>query len=103
LVLHYAGNPLALKIVAAAIEDLFDSNVSAVWHYVQQPNSALMFDDIRDFLARQFERLSGLEPEVMYWLAINREFISPSELQRDLVSVTARQSVLTRYALLTRQ
>ncbi|NJO39253.1 MAG: hypothetical protein HC769_00425 [Cyanobacteria bacterium CRU_2_1] len=103
LVQHYAGNPLALKIVAAAIEDLFDGSISTFLEYVQQQKNALMFDDIRDLLARQFDRLSDLEQEVMYWLAINREFVSLSELQSDLVSADAKQNVLETLGSLRRR
>ncbi|HEY9826387.1 MAG TPA: hypothetical protein V6D19_13145, partial [Stenomitos sp.] len=94
LVQHYAGNPLALKMVAAAIEDLFGGSVSDFLTYLNtQPNS-LIFADIRDLLERQFARLSDFEQEVMYWLAINREFVSLSELQEDLVSPESQRQLL---------
>ncbi|MBW4465625.1 MAG: NACHT domain-containing protein [Pegethrix bostrychoides GSE-TBD4-15B] len=94
LVEHYAGNPLALKIVSAAIEDLFDGRISRFLEYMQRQKGALIFDDIRDLLAHQFERLSQTEQEVMYWLAINREFVSLNELQSDLTSTPAKQTLL---------
>jgi len=31
-----------------------------------------VFDDIRDLLQRQFDRLSEIEQEMIVWLAINR-------------------------------
>ena len=80
---HYGGNPLALKMVGAAIKELFVGNVSELMEYWgQQP---LVIEDIRELLARQFSRLSKLEKEVMYWLAINREPVSLSELQKDVL------------------
>ncbi|RCJ36871.1 hypothetical protein A6769_15380 [Nostoc punctiforme NIES-2108] len=78
---RYAGNPLALKIVATTIQDIFDGNVT---EFLQQYTS--VFGDIRDVLEQQFERLSDLEKDIMYWLAINRESVTLSELRDDIIS-----------------
>ncbi|MEO0395628.1 MAG: NB-ARC domain-containing protein [Cyanobacteria bacterium P01_A01_bin.137] len=80
---HYGGNPLALKMVAAGIQTSLQGDLAASLAQIQQGN--LMFGDIRDLLEQQFERLSTLEQEVMYWLAINRELVRLMELQADLV------------------
>ncbi|WP_404785339.1 NB-ARC domain-containing protein [Altericista sp. CCNU0014] len=84
LVQYYAGNPLALKIVAPVILDLFGGDVSSFLRTLQR--RTLLFDDIRILLAQQFERLSALEQEAMYWLAIAREWVDLTELQADLIS-----------------
>ncbi|MEH2108185.1 NB-ARC domain-containing protein [Nostoc sp.] len=78
---RYAGNPLALKIVATTIQDIFDGNMT---DFLQQETA--VFGDIRDILEQQFERLSDLEKDIMYWLAINRESITLAELREDIVS-----------------
>ncbi|MBD2680571.1 MULTISPECIES: NB-ARC domain-containing protein [Nostoc] len=78
---RYAGNPLALKIVATTIQDIFDGNVT---EFLQQDTA--VFGDIRDVLEQQFERLSDLEKDIMYWLAINREPITLKELRDDIIS-----------------
>jgi WD40 repeat protein len=93
LVQHYAGNPLALKMVAAVVDDLFGGSVSGLLEYLKPNSKTLIFDDIRDLLERQFDRLSNLEQEAMYWLAIDREFVSLSELRDDLVSVQSQQQL----------
>jgi len=77
LIEHYGGNPLALKMVAAAIQELFAGNVSELMEYLSQ--RTLVVEDIRDLLERQFNRLSELEREVMYWLAIQGERILISD------------------------
>ncbi len=77
---RYVGNPLALKVVATTIQDLFDGNIS---EFLRQEKA--VFGDIRDVLDQQFERLSDIEQEIMYWLAIAREPISVSELREDFV------------------
>ncbi|GAB4244542.1 MAG: NB-ARC domain-containing protein [Stanieria sp.] len=77
---RYTGNPLALKVVATTIQDLFDGNIAEFLH-----QEKAVFGDIRDILDQQFERLSDLEKEIMYWLAIAREPISMADLQEDFV------------------
>ncbi len=83
LVRHYTGNPLALKIVATTIRDLFDGHIE---EFLRQETTA--FGDIRDLLDQQFERLQDSEKQLMYWLAINREPVPLSTLQEDAVSMS---------------
>lgn len=75
----YQGNPLALKIAFTTIQELFDGNVA---EFLCQ-NTAI-FGSIRDLLNQQFERLSELEKEIMYWLAAEPETVSLQELQRNI-------------------
>jgi WD40 repeat protein len=89
LIEHYAGNPLALKIIAPAIQDLFDSDVAKFLAFLQ--TGMLVFDDIRDLLEHQFARLSELEKDIMYWLAINRELVSLAQLREDMVSPESKR------------
>ena len=77
---RYAGNPLALKVVATTIQDLFAGNIG---EFLRQDMA--VFGDIRDVLDNQFARLSAVEQEIMYWLAIAREPISLQQLQEDFV------------------
>lgn len=88
IVEHYGGNPLALKLVAAGIRDLLGRKVSEFLELLQQ--GSFVFGDIYDLLERHFERLSNLEQEVMYWLAIAREPICIKDLQSDLLSPESR-------------
>jgi WD40 repeat protein len=94
----YAGNPLALKIVATTIEDVFDGKIA---EFLQQ--NLAVFGDIRDLLDQQFERLSDLEAEIMYWLAVNREPISLSELREDIISPIPPQKLLEALESLVRR
>lgn len=84
LVNTYGGNPLALKMIASAVEDYFEGNIANFLALRQQ--TPLLFEDIRQLLAQQLERLTSLERAIMYWLAINREPVSWQALQSDLVS-----------------
>jgi WD40 repeat protein len=92
LVDHYAGNPLALKIVAANIQYLCDGSLSEFLELLRQ--NIIISEDIHHLLERQFNRLSASEKEVMYWLAIEREPITFKALQDNLLSIAAQQKLL---------
>lgn len=79
----YGGNPLALKIITTSIQDLFDGDIET---FLAQETA--LFNGIRKLLDQQFSRLSGLERLVMYWLAINREWTTVTELAEDMVNVS---------------
>ncbi|WP_242060045.1 NB-ARC domain-containing protein [Oscillatoria sp. FACHB-1407] len=83
---RYSGNPLALKIVSTTVQELFDGDVS---QFLEQ--ETLAFGNITTLLDEQFHRLSELEKQVMYWLAVNREWVSIAELRSDLVTLTQLQ------------
>lgn len=85
----YAGNPLALKVVATTIQELFDGSIADFL-----AEGTTVFEDIRYLLQQQFERLPSLEQGVMYWLAINREPISISELQADLIPPVTKAKLM---------
>ncbi|NJR62420.1 MAG: hypothetical protein HC769_28610 [Cyanobacteria bacterium CRU_2_1] len=85
----YGCSPLALKIVATCIQDLFDGDIGA---FLEQ--DATVFSSIQVLLDQQFERCSPLEKIVMYWLAINREWSSISELAADIVPTVSKAELL---------
>jgi WD40 repeat protein/transcriptional regulator with XRE-family HTH domain len=91
LITHYGGNPLALKLVAATTQELFNGRIVEVLNYVRQ--GLLVFDDIGDLLQRQFDRLSELERETIFWLAINREPSSLFELSEDLLATASKRQL----------
>lgn len=91
LIDHYGGNPLALKLLAAAIQDLFNGSISEVMPYLSQ--GLAVFEDIRDLLDRQFDRLSEAEQKILFWFAIHREPVSISDIRENVVDPAAQQSV----------
>ncbi|MBW4568764.1 MAG: AAA family ATPase [Tolypothrix carrinoi HA7290-LM1] len=95
---RYAGNALALKIVATTIQDVFDGNLS---EFLKQDTA--VFGDIHELLDQQFARLSYLEKDIIYWLAINREPVSLSELREDIVSPVPLQKLLEALESLVRR
>lgn len=73
-------NPLALRIVSTTIRELYDGDIS---EFLAQ--ELVVFDGIRVLLDEQFNRLSDLEKQIMYWLAIEREQVSTLELREQLI------------------
>ena len=99
---HYGGNPLALKIAASAIQEILDGDISEfIKKYLKK--GKVFLDDVNDLFDSQFNRLSTSEQEIMYWLVINREPVSPSELQQDLVVSESLQLVIEKLMSLRRR
>ena len=86
---HYDGNPLAIKIVATAINDLFNGQIA---DFLKQQNgltdssqSPVVVGNLRKLLDEQFNRLSELERSILYWLVIGREPLTLADLRQDLI------------------
>jgi hypothetical protein len=82
---HYNGNPLALKIATIAAVEITGGGEKMLELYPLMKQGKLKFQHIDDVLARQFDRLSEIEQQLVYWLAIEREPITGSKLRADLV------------------
>ena len=89
LIQAYSGNPLALKIVAETIRDLFASDIAAFLGEGQ-----IIFQGIRALLAQQFTRLTFLEQSVLFWLAILREPVDVNSLLGYFVAPVPRLHLL---------
>ncbi|OCQ89346.1 hypothetical protein BCD64_26675 [Nostoc sp. MBR 210] len=81
LIQLYRGNPLALKLVTPLIQSVFGGNIAA---FLSQ-NTIVIGDRLRAILKQQFEQLSDLEQDILYWLAIWQQPISFSRLQTHLL------------------
>ncbi|MEM6451873.1 MAG: NB-ARC domain-containing protein [Cyanobacteria bacterium P01_D01_bin.105] len=92
LICAYSGNPLALKMIAAAVRDYFDGDIASFLALADE--DSLIFGDIRQLLVRQINRLTPLEKDIMYWLAINREPVAWQTLRTDLVEAVPLNKVL---------
>ncbi|HLO51732.1 MAG TPA: NB-ARC domain-containing protein, partial [Kamptonema sp.] len=98
LIEQYSGNPLALKIVAATIRELFEGNVS---EFIQ--HNYLIFDEVRVLLDEQFNRLTDLGKTIVYWLAVNREPMAADELYSDIYpQISKAQLIETLKSLVQR-
>ncbi len=85
----YTGNPLALKIVAQTIVDLFNGQVTL---FLEE--GKVVFGGVRALLDEQFARLSAVAQTVLLWLAILREPVSLEELLAALGTPLPRSQVL---------
>lgn len=85
----YAGNPLALKLVAGPIRDFFGGNITS---FLQERE--IVFGEITTLLEEQFEPLSEAEREIMYWLSIEREAVSLQELRTRIIRLDVRERLL---------
>ena len=98
LVEKYSGNPLALKLVSEPIRELFDGDIAAFL-----AEGEIIFGDTRNLLDQQFERLSEIEKEIIYWLAIKRELVSLEELLNDIVRPLTKREVMEALQSLRRR
>ncbi|GHO51263.1 helix-turn-helix domain-containing protein [Ktedonospora formicarum] len=89
LIEAYAGNPLALKIVARTIVELFEGQIVP---FLEQ--GEVVFGGVRALLDEQYARLSVVEQSVLLWLAILREPANLQELLAVLGASLPRTSVL---------
>ena len=106
LIKLYGGSPLALKAIATMIQEVFAGNVK---EFLSQ-NTVVLGDRLRTLLKEQVSRLSPMEKDVIYWLAIERQPVclsklranfvlppTPSQLMEILVSLE-RRSLLNKIA-----
>ena len=83
---HYDGNPLALKIATIAAVEMTGGGEKILELYPLMKAGKLQFQSIDDSLSRQFDRLSEIEQQLVYWLAIEREPITGKELRANLIT-----------------
>jgi WD40 repeat protein/DNA-binding XRE family transcriptional regulator len=98
LIEAYAGNPLALKIVAETIVELFGSEIAP---FLEQ--GEMVFGSVRELLDEQFARLSADEQTVLLWLAILREPVTFEEVLAALATPLSRAQVLDAVEALRRR
>jgi transcriptional regulator with XRE-family HTH domain len=97
-VASYAGNPLALKIVAQAVSDLFSGELE---RFLQEGEP--IFNGIRPVLRQQVGRLTPLEHLLLTWLAVLREWTPLETLARVLHPRVLRAQLLEALEALRRR
>ena len=85
LVERYGGNPQALTVVGEAIAGGFSGDIAAFLAHGE-----VVPEGVRQLLDGQLDRLSAVERCLCYWLAVEREPVSFTELITDLGSVITR-------------
>jgi hypothetical protein len=103
LIEAYSGNPLALKIVTTTIHDMFGDSIAKFLR------NGLFLGDYSDTLSRQFNRLSGLEIQLLHCMAKEvkpvgcENLYSDVEQERSLELLKALESLLRRSLIETVQ
>ncbi len=98
LIQRYSGNPLALKIVAATVRDLFGGDIAA---FVQK--GPVNLHTLQHLLNQQFAQLTRLELDILYWLAIERELILLEQLHRNFSRVLSMSELVVAVKALRRR
>lgn len=80
LIQDYRGNPLALKIVAATIKEVFNGDIDEFIKY----KTVIVKDVFLEILSQQFKRLSDVEKEILCALASAGEALSFNQLRENL-------------------
>src|SRR6266446_3910313 len=92
------GNPLALKLVAATIRELFGGNIT---EFLSQ--GIILFGDVRGLLDQQFEHLSTIEETILFWLALAREPLALGDLVAESSSPLPGKELLEALGALRRR
>lgn len=82
LIQYYNGNPLALRLAALCIDEVYQGNIL---NFLSE--EAYVFDDLKQLLDWHINRLSSHEVDIVYWLAINYEPVTVSALKNDLLEM----------------
>jgi transcriptional regulator with XRE-family HTH domain len=89
LVYFYSGNPLALKLVSGTVREVFGGDIT---RFLKQGKA--VFGDVSVLLKQQFQRLTVLEREILYWLSVEREAVSLEHLKGNIVRVASKGAVV---------
>lgn len=98
VVRHYSGNPLALKLVASSIRELYASDVSAFL-----AEGTPIFGGLREVLSEQVARLSSLERHILTTLALEREPVTLEHLRTHISAGEGTATVLDAIQRLRRR
>lgn len=86
----YSGNPFALRTIADIIKQFFGGNVA---EFLRQ-NTIVLSDPLSGVLQQQFDRLSELERDIVYWLAIAESPVSLVQLAKVLSLPLSQAQIL---------
>ena len=102
LVERFSGNPLMLIIASPAIRESYRGLIDK---YLAEVGDVPLheYPDLRTLLESQFDRLSFLEQQVIYWLAIERETVSLQNLRENVIHSVSKGSMLVALEALQRR
>jgi WD40 repeat protein/DNA-binding winged helix-turn-helix (wHTH) protein len=95
---RYDCSPLAIKIVATSIKELFDGQIDRFL-----AEGVAIFGDIDQLLNQQFNRMSALEQTIAFWLAINRSLTTLAQLETQIVPRVSKLHLFSALESLSRR
>ena len=98
LIKLYSGNPLALKLIAEPIREIFAGDIAA---FLEEDEA--VFESLRVLLEQQFLRFSEIEKVLMYWLAVEREPVSLEDLLDDILPQVVKKELVEALTSLRRR
>lgn len=98
LVSLYNGNPLALKIIAQTIAEIFDGSIA---RFIDQKIAT--FGAVENLVSDQFLRLNDVEKSLLFWLVINRRPVSIEDILSDIAVIESKGDVLNALSSLQRR
>lgn len=98
LISRYAGNPLALRLVADSIREVFGGDID---HFLR--TAPTIFGDLRELLCEQIAPLSAVAQALLTWLAIAREPLTFEALCHMMVRPVAQGTLLEALDTLRRR
>ena len=96
LIERYSGNPQMLKLVASNIKEVFGGDISQCLE-----NSP--FNGVSYLIEEHLCKLSKIETDILYWLAIYRCPVNLYQFQNDLLSSTPNGQLLNAIKSLKRK
>jgi WD40 repeat protein len=90
LVARCGGNGLALKMVGETIRELFGGSIADYLEYA----APTPIGGVQELLETHIQRLSGLELDLLRWLAVGREPIGVAKLAVELGPLVGRGTIL---------
>jgi WD40 repeat protein/SAM-dependent methyltransferase len=84
----YGGNPLSLELAAKHIIEVYFGDLNA---FLQSGKS--VFEGLHELLDWHLGRLSKLEVQVVFWLAIDRRPVTLNELESNFLDSTAKKQI----------
>lgn len=89
----YSGNLFALQNIALDIRNNFAGNISSYLSFIKENHP--VFNDTEEFLDREFDKLSNMERDVMYWLSIYHHPLNIFELKDIVGNLSGDQLLMT--------
>lgn len=91
LIRRYKGNPFALKTVSKTIRVVFQGDIL----YFLNATTVFLPDVVVNLLNEQFEKLSSLERDIIYWLAVMRNSASFMQLKEDFMQPVSTNKLIS--------